>query len=107
MRFQLPNTASASWLLCNAARQPLFGLESKAGALNVYGQTNGIGQRLVAGEDYLLEFALDSSTQTWGALLNGEWIVRDQRIAAGAIIGGLQVDARDGITIDEFKVTAD
>ena len=107
MRFQIPSTASTSWLLCNAVRQPLFGLEAKAGALSVYGQAYGTGQTLVVGEDYRLEFALDSSTQTWGALLNGEWIVRDQRITAGAIIGGLQVTARGGIRIDEFKVTKD
>ncbi|MDB6139398.1 MAG: hypothetical protein JWO94_2470, partial [Verrucomicrobiaceae bacterium] len=109
----------ASWMVCNATRQPLFGLRLATGtgalsASSLSVPTFFTGQTLVANEKYWLQFAIDSARQTWGVLLNGEWIVRDQFLPKGVSIAGVQVlrassvpQAGASLPADEFEVTTE
>ncbi|MDB6120124.1 MAG: Immunoglobulin protein, partial [Verrucomicrobiaceae bacterium] len=121
LRFQYPASVpgtQASWTVCNAARQPLFGLHlaTGTGALTVSSlsaQTFTTGQTLVPNEKYKLELVMDARLKTWGALLNGEWIAQDQRLPTGTPVAGVQVQwtgspvADTGVTVEEFQVTAE
>ncbi len=122
LRFQYIPTSNtdeqASWTVCNASRQPLFGLHlaTSTGALSVSSlsaQTFTTGQTLVPNEKYRLQLVMDPILKTWGALLNGEWIVQDQRLPTGTPVAGVQVQwsgapvADTGVTVDEFEVTAE
>jgi len=118
LRFQYaPSTGAGeqgSWVVCNASRQPLFGLhlDTATGELSASSlgtQTFVTGQTLVPNEKYRLQFAIDPIHHTWGALLNGEWIVQDQRLPAAAAVAGVQMQwpGQAGVVVDEFAVTAE
>lgn len=123
LRFQYAAAPGAeqqgSWVVCNASRQPLFGLHlaTATGELSVSSlsvQSFVTGQTLVPDEKYRLEFAIDTAHHTWGALLNGEWVVQDQRLPPGVAVAGVQVQWAGGadqngagVTVDHFEVTAE
>lgn len=81
---------SGQWVLGDSAHQAITGLTCTKGALSLAKTGDALNQNLIPGAPYLVQMEVDTVHGTWGALLNGEWIVRDQSLPQGAVVAGLQ-----------------
>lgn len=102
--FSAPEMGAADtfgWTAYDIKGEPILGLGLDAQTkellmLDAQGITTPIGQFLVAGAPYELRFWKDSVSETWGAFLNGEKIVRTLPLAPGVDISDLSVQWRPG-----------
>ena len=82
-----------SWTLFDTQAEPVFSLSFDAASGAILSQVAGAeasptGQVFVPGEKYELEFEIDYAHSTWGATLNGAWIIENQPLPASAVENG-------------------
>ena len=83
------SSGTFSWLVRDQAAEPLVGLVFDAGSKQVMkkdaaGATTPTGQLYVPGGDYHLDIQVDINSHTWGAMLNGIWIIENESVPSGA-----------------------